>query len=155
VFVESWSRAVSAAGALFFDERDQILLVEPTYKDHWDIPGGFIESGETPGEACVREVHEELGLSVTPGRLLVVDWAPLDGAGDKIIFVFDGGPLGTAQVASIRLDATELASYEFVPATAIADRLIPRLARRVTAAIDARNAGQTIYLEHGVPQITR
>ena len=50
----------SAAGALFVDERGRVMLVEPTYKPMWEIPGGVIESGETPSAACAREIDEEL-----------------------------------------------------------------------------------------------
>jgi 8-oxo-dGTP diphosphatase len=56
------SRSYVAAGVLFFDDAGRILLVEPTYKDHWDIPGGYVETGETPAQAAVREVREELGM---------------------------------------------------------------------------------------------
>lgn len=145
----SFSRAVSAAGALFFDEEDRFLLVQPTYKEYWDIPGGYIENGESPAHACVREVHEELGLTIQLGSLLVVDWAPSAREGDKVLFVFDGGVLGSSELATVKLDATELASYEFVNLATMIDRTIPRLARRLTAALDARRCGQTIYLEHG------
>lgn len=34
-----------AAGALFFDDADRVLLVEPSYKDYRDIPGGYVETG--------------------------------------------------------------------------------------------------------------
>jgi hypothetical protein len=43
------SRPYVAAGVLFFDAAGRILLVQPTYKDYWDIPGGYVETGETPG----------------------------------------------------------------------------------------------------------
>ncbi|MFI6100126.1 NUDIX domain-containing protein [Lentzea sp. NPDC051213] len=140
------SRALSGAGALFFDEAGRVLLVEPTYKPHWEIPGGVIERGETPSEACRREVEEELGLIREPGRLLVVDWAPRDDE-DRILFVFEGGLITGDQ---IRLQAEELRSYEFVTPQQVEERLIPRLARRVTAALQAQESGQTLYLEHGV-----
>jgi 8-oxo-dGTP diphosphatase len=39
-----------ASGALFFDTQGRILLVKPTYKDGWEIPGGYVEPGETPVE---------------------------------------------------------------------------------------------------------
>ncbi|MET9226669.1 NUDIX hydrolase [Lentzea sp. NPDC003310] len=144
------SRALSAAGALFFDEAGRLLLVEPTYKPHWEIPGGAVEHGETPSEACRREVEEELGLVREPGRLLVADWAPRDGE-DRVLFVFEGGLLTAAD--EIRLQAEELRSYAFVPPLEAGDRLIPRLARRVAEALRARESGETHYLEHGVRRL--
>jgi len=147
--VDHCSRAISAAGALFFDDQGRVLLVEPTYKPNWDIPGGMVEQGETPSEACRREVEEELGLIREPGRLLVVDWAP-HGDNDRILFVFEGGTI--TNPAGIRLQASELRSYEFVPPEQAANRLIPRLARRVHQALQARESGETLYLEHGCRQ---
>ncbi len=144
------SRAISAAGALFFDEAGRILLVEPTYTPNWEIPGGVVEQGETPTEACRREVAEELGLRREPGRLLVVDWAPHQND-DRILFVFDGGTLSNS--TEIRLQADELKSYEFVTPERAAERLIPRLARRVAEALRARESGETRYLEHGVSRL--
>lgn len=41
---------------LFFDKNWRILLLEPTYKDNWEIPGGIIEENESPKEACEREI---------------------------------------------------------------------------------------------------
>lgn len=144
-----FSRAVSAAGALFFDEAGRVLLLEPTYKNYWDIPGGYVEPGETPSEACRREIEEELGLQIDLGRLLVVDWAPSDAEGDKVLFVFDGGVLGADQLDKVRLAEAEIASLEFVDPEAAASRMIPRLARRVASAVRAQADGTTLYLEHG------
>lgn len=142
---------VSAAGALFLDGGGRVLIVEPTYKDHWEIPGGMLEVGETPSQACAREVEEELGLRVRLGRLLVVDWAPHPVFGDRVLFVFDGGTLDAAQLAAISLQAEELASYALIAPSEVEARLIPRLARRVRAALTARAGGMTSYLEHGLP----
>jgi 8-oxo-dGTP diphosphatase len=139
-----------AAGALFLDEAGRVLLVEPTYKPTWEIPGGMVEQGETPRAACVRELREELGLHLEPGRLLVVDWAPREGV-DRVLFVFDGGELTDAQRAAIKLPADELASWEFVPTVEVPARAAPWLARRVFAAVDARRNGATRYLEDGTP----
>lgn len=133
------------------DEHGQVLLVEPNYKDHWEIPGGLIEVGETPSQGCRREIAEELGLTREPGRLLVVDWAPHPEWGDRVLFVFDGGVLTQPDIAAIRLQPEELDSYVLLPPDEAVERLIPRLARRVTAALQARQDDRTIYLEHGVP----
>jgi 8-oxo-dGTP pyrophosphatase MutT (NUDIX family) len=145
------TRAYTATGVLLFDDAGRVMLVEPVYKDYWDIPGGYVETGETPVQACVREVREELSIDVAVGRLLVADWAPHPEEGDKLLFVFDGGVLTGQQLAAIRLQADELASFAFLePAEAVA-LLIPRLGRRVAAAVEARSAGRTAYLEHGGP----
>ena len=140
----------SAAGALFFDEQGRVLLVEPTYKPRWEIPGGVVEAGETPSAACAREIHEELGLRIHVGRLLVVDWAPHP-RGEKVLFVFDGGLLTAAAVETIRLQAEELASFAFVAPAEVGEWLPPRLTRRVTAALAAKADGRIHYLEHDVP----
>jgi 8-oxo-dGTP pyrophosphatase MutT (NUDIX family) len=141
---------LSAAGALILDETGRVLLVEPNYKDHWEIPGGLIEVGETPSEGCAREVAEELGLTRETGRLLVVDWAPHPTMGDRVLFVFDGGTLTSPEIAEIHLQASELDSYVFLPPAEALDRLIPRLRRRVAAALQARAENRPLYLEHGV-----
>ncbi|NYI04558.1 NUDIX domain-containing protein [Allostreptomyces psammosilenae] len=65
------------AGLLLRDRRRRVLLVEPAYRrDSWEIPGGALEHGEYPWEAAAREVREELGLDLLPGRLLVTDIVP-------------------------------------------------------------------------------
>ena len=141
---------LSAAGALIRDERGRILLLEPTYKDHWEIPGGIIEVGETPSQGCARELTEELGLVREPGALLVVDWAPHPTQGDRVLFVFDGGVLTAGEIAAIRLQAEELRSYVFLPPDEAFDQLIPRLERRRRAAVLAQEQQRTVYLEHGI-----
>ncbi len=138
-----------SAGALFVDEHDRVLLVEPTYKSYWDIPGGYVEPGESPLTACVREVREELGIEPSIGPLLVIDWAPAQDEGDKILFVFAGDPLDADQLAAIRLCAEELRSYDFRDLASADAILIPRLARRLAVALDAHHTGQTRYIEHG------
>jgi ADP-ribose pyrophosphatase YjhB (NUDIX family) len=136
-----------AAGALFHDEAGKVLLVKPTYKQLWDIPGGYVEPGETPRQACVREVAEELGLDRVVGRPLVIDWAPAAGEGDKLLFVFDGGELAGAELTDVQIQITELERCAFFAQHDLADVLTDRLHRRITAAIEARATGITAYLE--------
>src|SRR5699024_325129 len=72
----SFARPRTAAGALFYDHLDRVMMVVPSYKNHLEIPGGHIEYGETPTQAVVREVKEELGITPPIARLLVTAWAP-------------------------------------------------------------------------------
>ena len=138
-----------AAGALFFDDEGRVLLVKPTYKDGWDIPGGYVEPGETPREACEREVAEELGIRPKIGQLLVADWAPSEAEGDKILFIFDGGLIDSQVEEQVVLPADELSDWRFHDEADLNAVLIPRLARRVTAALTAKQDTSTAYLEHG------
>ncbi len=73
-----------SSGAVFFDSDDRLLLVKPTYKDGWNLPGGAVDAGETPREACVREVREELGIEPPVGPLLLTAWTRSSDMGDKV-----------------------------------------------------------------------
>ncbi|KIQ64838.1 NUDIX hydrolase [Kitasatospora griseola] len=146
------ARPRTAAGVLFFDPEGRLLLVKPTYKDGWEIPGGYLHPGETPTEGAAREVTEELGIAPPIGRLLVTDWAPHPAEGDKLLFVFDGGILPTTERNAITIDRLELTAHAFHPPTRLTPLLIPRLARRIHAALTARAQNTTLYLEHGVPR---
>ncbi len=148
---DNFARARAAAGVLFFDEQDRVLLVVPSYKDYRDIPGGYIDRGETPKEAAVREVQEELGITPPIGRLLVVDWAPNEAEGDKILFIFDGGLLAAGYRDQIQLPPDELTAYEFHDVAQAHELTIARLARRIVHGYAAHNDGSTRYLEHGQP----
>ncbi|MFB7997990.1 NUDIX domain-containing protein [Streptomyces sp. NPDC056002] len=138
-----------AAGVLFFDAEGRVLMVEPTYKDYWEIPGGYVETGESPLQAAVREVEEELGITPPVGSLLAVDWAPSTGEGDKVLYIFDGGRLTPESLAAVTLQADELKDFAFLSPDEINGRTIPRLARRILAAVEARSKSTPIYLEHG------
>ncbi|MGW4499146.1 NUDIX domain-containing protein [Micromonospora sp. NPDC004336] len=138
-----------AAGALFFDNEGRVLLVRPSYKEHWDIPGGYVEPGESPRGACVREVQEELGLTPALGPMLVVDWAPAEHEGDKLLFIFDGGSLGAKQERDIRFADGELTEWRYVGAESLDQYGPARLARRIRSAIAARSTGSSAYAEYG------
>ncbi|UQI48920.1 NUDIX hydrolase [Streptomyces sp. HU2014] len=145
------ARPRMAAGALFFNDKGHVLLVRPSYKPKWEIPGGYIEEGESPLAACRREVEEELGITPAIGALLVVDWAPNAAEGDKMLYVFNGGELRLEDLNAIKPDGDEILAAEFHPADAVDQLLIPRLARRVKQAITAREQDHPQYLEHGAP----
>ncbi|WP_435583330.1 NUDIX domain-containing protein [Amycolatopsis thermoflava] len=140
-----------AAGALFVDG-DRVLLVRKTYGNRWDIPGGYVDRGESPAAACRREIREEIGLEREPVRLLVQDWAPNEKEGDKILYVFSCGDLDSDEQA-IQLDNDELDHWEWVPVEKLDEYVIPRLARRLSQAYRASTERTTLYLEHGEPAL--
>ncbi|MEV8510805.1 NUDIX hydrolase [Dactylosporangium sp. NPDC051484] len=143
----------AAAAVLITDPTGRVLLVKPNYRDHWALPGGYVEADEFPHDAARREISEELGLDVTIGALLLVDWAPAAGARPRAMvnLVFDGGELEAAEHA-IRLRTEELDSYAFV-SPAEAARLLPAaVAQRVPAGLKARRDRAVSYLAGGRPR---
>ena len=63
-----------AVTAFALVERDGHYLVlergQEPYRGHWELPGGFVEAGESPAEAVRREVFEETGLRVETPSIL-------------------------------------------------------------------------------------
>src|SRR5689334_15751119 len=147
---ELWYRQLatcySAASGLITDPHGRILLVKPNYRDGWALPGGVLEDDERPEDGCAREVLEEVGLAVRPGRLLVVDWVP---AGDGrprpfVSFLFDCGTV--AADTPIRLQTEELDEYRFAEPEEAAGLFPAWSTGRLAAAVQARRAGNTVYL---------
>jgi 8-oxo-dGTP diphosphatase len=56
-----------AVGVLIDGEGRFLMTSRPTgkvYADHWEFPGGKLESGETVAQALRRELNEELGIDI-------------------------------------------------------------------------------------------
>jgi hypothetical protein len=49
---EEFARPRAASGALYFDGEGRVMLVKPTYKPLWEIPGGYVQPGESPKAAA-------------------------------------------------------------------------------------------------------
>jgi 8-oxo-dGTP diphosphatase len=145
----------ASAGALIFDQAGRLLILRPTYKSGWTIPGGVMEAnGETPWDACRREVREECGIEVRGGRLACVDFHPSrPGHPGGIRFLFDCGPADDAALAAITIQPEEIAEYRLIELDAALPMLRPPIRRRVRAASRHR---KLVYLEDGraVPGIS-
>jgi 8-oxo-dGTP diphosphatase len=151
-YVASLARKRMAASTFFRDGTGRVLLVDPVYKEPWDLPGGAVEAEESPHTACRREVLEELGLDRPPGRVLAVDWVPSRPEWPEgRVIVYDGGVLSAEETAAIRLVNGELAGFAFVDRDDVAGLVTPLLARRVAACLDAVEAGSVAALENGSP----
>jgi ADP-ribose pyrophosphatase YjhB (NUDIX family) len=59
---------VSVAAVVVNDD-GRLLAIRRRDNGHWEPPGGVLELDETIEDGLVREVHEETGLTVKPGRL--------------------------------------------------------------------------------------
>ncbi len=136
------------SGALFLNEQRQILLVNPTYKPQWEIPGGIVEEDESPRQACIREVEEELGLVIAPDHLLSIGYqAATNVQTESLMFIFFGGMLSESQIAGLRLPAEELSELRFWNAADVHQALTPTLGQRVMQSFEVIDSGRTLYIE--------
>jgi 8-oxo-dGTP diphosphatase len=56
----------TGAAAIVFDADGRVLVVKENYDRHrWSFPGGRVEDGESPEQACVREAREETGAELS------------------------------------------------------------------------------------------
>jgi 8-oxo-dGTP diphosphatase len=137
---------VTAVVLLTDPSGERVLLVKPNYRPHWGLPGGTLDEGEAPHECAVREISEELGITIALGELLVIQWIPP--AGDRprpvINYLFDGGTLDG--LGNVRLQEEELDDVRFFTWDEAATRLSADTRNRIPAARSARENGRTIYL---------
>lgn len=137
-----------SASAMLFDEAGRLLVLQTTYKSGWTLPGGAMEAnGESPWDACRREVREETGLDVTAGRLAAIDTRPAKrGRKLGLRFLFDCGTVSALQIAQIRLQEEEISRYCFAEQDTAAQLLRKAVRRRV---LQAWGSPVTVYLENG------
>ncbi len=145
-------RVPASAGGLIADGGGRLLILKPTYKAGWTIPGGQIEAdGETPWEGCRREVAEETGLEVTAGRLVCVDFLrPKTGRPGGLRFVFDCGTVSPHQRENITLQPDEIEQCRWATPGEAGRLLSGPVGRRVACSLGATRIA---YLEDGRPVI--
>ncbi len=121
-----------SAGCLFFNDAGELLIVNPTYKKTWEIPGGVVEANESPVQAVKREVQEELGIHRHPVRLLCVDYGDeTHKRTESLQFIFFGGVLTSQEIAAIKLPVDELSEFRFLRPKKALELLNRRLRNRV------------------------
>ena len=140
-----------SAGAMIFDGQGRLLILDPSYKKGWTIPGGVLEAtGESPWDACRREVFEECGLHVSVARLAAVDTRPArPSKPTQLRLLFDCGVLPDDVLAGIELGDEEILDFRLAPPGEALELLRPPVRRRVASALAAAPA--CCYLEDGLP----
>lgn len=151
-YVTGLPRKRVVAGVVFRAGDGRVLLVEPSYKPNWEIPGGSVEADESPWDGAARELREELAWERSIGRLMVVDHVPTrEGRPEGIVFLFDGGVLSDGEVGELTFPDGEIVSAGFYGPAETRQLVKPLLADRIEVALTAARDGSTWMCENGKP----
>jgi ADP-ribose pyrophosphatase YjhB (NUDIX family) len=106
---------VRVTGVVIEDGRILLLDQDTGSGRSWSLPGGKVEDGESLAGTLVREMREETGLEVEPGRLLYVcDHLPGDGT-HVVHLTFEARRVGgAAGQVTAGLDTRAIRGVEFV-----------------------------------------
>jgi len=138
------------SGALILNEKNEILIVKPGYKDHWSIPGGVVDEDESPKTACEREIKEEIGIDIKGIKFLCIDYnSNKEKKGESLQFIFYGGKLTESIIEGIKIDGKEIIEYKFVKIAEALPLLNEKLRARLLKSLDALKINSVVYLENG------
>ena len=123
---------------MVFDEHRRILLQHRTDDKMWDLPGGFMELGETAEETGRREVREETGLEIGEMTLFTVL------SGKEFFFEYPNGdqafsvcPVYVTEdaVGELQPDGEEGSEVKFFPLQDLPGQMLPQIRRLIESFI--------------------
>lgn len=103
-----------------------ILLVKNINVNHWSLPGGKIDKGETPQECIYRELKEELSLSISKTDFKLGEYISKR-----------EGKLDTVYIFAIKIPSLffqkqwELQDAQWFPLSSLPDNVSPATSRRI------------------------
>ncbi|EKE10890.1 MAG: NUDIX hydrolase [uncultured bacterium] len=153
-YIKNLPQKRMASGVVIFNEFGEVLLVKPTYKNHWSVPGGVIDKDESPRDAAIRETKEEINIELKKCDLLCIDYmSPRDSGfstkDENMQFIFYGGILSNEEINQIQIPKEEIGEFGFFSKDESLKQVGEKLSNRLPACYEAIDTKIPVYLEGG------
>lgn len=158
-WIRSLPKKVSSTAVIFFNQKNELLILKPTYREGWQVPGGVLEECESPLEGAQRETKEEIGIESENLSLVgVVHGRQLTETGEKydvVYFTFFGGILSEEKIKQIVLEEREISEYRFIMLDEALQLLHVGLRERVRLGMEAYRTNKIMYSEYDFEKKTQ
>lgn len=107
-------KRMASSAMILENNAGELLVVKANYKPYWTLPGGIVDKNETPKQAAIREVSEEVGIvldTVDVSFVAVVD--RISNEAQTYQFIFKA-KLAAGAASRITLQKSEIDEYAFV-----------------------------------------
>ena len=150
-YIESLPKKLVGAACVLMNEHKDILIMKPSYREGWLLPGGPLNEFESPSHGCIRKTMEEAGLTIEGPQLIGV-FHSLRRSDDKrryesVHFIFYGGILDENARQEITIESKSFESYKFVTREDAVSMLSFPLNERVKQSLAAMDKGTIAYAE--------
>lgn len=113
---KGWMRTqpkrMASAAMLLENDIGELLIVKANYKSYWTLPGGIVDSNETPKQGAIRETREEIGVTIDSDHVSFVAVANrISSEAQTYQFIFKAS---LPSAISIVLQKSEIDEYAFV-----------------------------------------
>jgi 8-oxo-dGTP diphosphatase len=145
-YYKSLPKKQVGTAVLFFNDKQELLILKPNYKAGWLVPGGLNDERESPLQCAIRETQEEIGLSFTSCSLVGVYHSPGEGfMADSLKFIFSGGVLSDEQIKTIKLQNSEFDDMVFMNIVEAVPLLSKSLQKSIPQCIEALGKNSVAY----------
>ncbi|WP_159425014.1 NUDIX domain-containing protein [Streptomyces sp. TLI_053] len=134
------------AMVLLRSQGGDVLLLKPSYRLDWILPGGGVHPGESIASAATRELGEQLGLRRKVAHALMVDQSPANPDAwqpEGLGVVCDGGLMSRAEADALSLPMWPCGIEElgWVAPKRLREHVAPHMEYRIRAALAAVTVG--------------
>jgi len=137
-----------SVAALILNNKDELLIVKPSYRDGWLLPGGIVEKDESPSEACKREVKEELGVIVNLTELVLLDYTEKCNKYEEgFHIIFRCEDFTEENASNLKLKSDELSEYTFVASNLFEIYFNGVILDRLKSIFDSNKKNRVEYME--------